>query len=192
MEDEWQIAADIRDGRLSSFLIRPFDYMLVPTDALRQRPPDVHGGGRFCRRRRCCGYSAVTCACRTTGNLGADGLLPGAGRADPILRQLRAGHDRVLAARNFDHWSSSSTRLNISLSGRVFPLDLMPPYFRAVTEWLPFKYELYFRWRSFSSASTAPSWCAGSGFQMLWVVVAFATARMLWARGLRSTRRWGG
>src|SRR5476651_1245984 len=28
VEDEWQIAADIRDGRLSSFLIRPFDYML--------------------------------------------------------------------------------------------------------------------------------------------------------------------
>jgi ABC-2 type transport system permease protein len=78
------------------------------------------------------------------------------------------------------------------LSGRVFPLDLMPAYFRQINEWLPFKYELYFPVAVFLERVTGAEVSRGLCIQALWVVAAFAGARLLWARGLRHYQAVGG
>ncbi len=191
VEDEWQIAGDIRDGRLSSFLIRPFDYMLYRLS--------LFGSGRLM-------YTAVA-------------ILPSALLLWIYRADLRVPHDAitwwltagslVLAAllQFFVSYALAMIAfwlLEIStivfivysfeyfLSGRIFPLDLLPPYVRQVTEWLPFTYELYFPVAIFMERVQGPALARGLVIQLLWVVVAFGGARLLWARGVRRYQAVGG
>ena len=191
VEDEWQIAADIRDGRLSSFLIRPFDYMLYRLT--------LFGSGRLM-------FTAVS-------------ILPSAALLWIFRRHLQvpSGWETwaltavslVMAAmiQFFVSYALAMIAfwlLEIStivfivysfeyfLSGRVFPLDLMPEHFRRITEWLPFTYELYFPVAIFLERVQGPALVRGLCIQGMWVLVAFGAARFLWARGLRRYQAVGG
>ena len=191
IEDEWQIAADIRDGRLSSFLIRPFDYMLYRLS--------LFGSARLM-------YTAVA-------------ILPSAVllwvyRADLRVPQDAAtwwltGFSLIMSAllQFFISYALAMIAfwlLEIStivfivysfeyfLSGRIFPLDLMPPVVRQVTEWLPFTYELYFPVSIFMERTQGPALARGLVIQFLWLVVACGLARLLWARGVQRYQAVGG
>jgi ABC-2 type transport system permease protein len=191
VEDEWQIAADIRDGRLSSFLIRPFDYMLYRLT--------LFGSGKLM-------YTAVA-------------ILPSAALLWFYRADLRVPHDpstwfltavSLVMAGLLQFFVSYALAmiafwlLEIStvvfivysfeyfLSGRVFPLDLMPASVQRVMEWLPFMYEVYFPVAIFMERVRGPEVTRGLAIQFMWVVFAFAGARLLWARGLQRYQAVGG
>ena len=191
VEDEWQIASDIRDGRLSSFLIRPFDYMLYRLS--------LFGSGRLM-------YTAVA-------------ILPAAVVLWIYREDLRAPDDAAtwaitavsLAMAGLLQFFVSYALAMIAfwlleistvvfivysfeyfLSGRLFPLDLMPAYLRQITEWLPFTYEIYFPVAVFLERIKGPDLARGLAIQAMWVVLSFGVARWLWARGLRRYQAVGG
>src|SRR4249919_2291818 len=141
-EDEWQIAADIREGQINSFLTKPMSYL----------------GYRFCifLSGRLV-YTAVT-------------ILPIAAIFFYFRRFIILPNDAVtwLAAivsllmsaliQFFLTYSLSMMAfwiLEIStivfivysfeyfLGGQMFPLDIMPPAVQAIMKWLPFYYELF-------------------------------------------------
>lgn len=81
------------------------------------------------------------------------------------------------------------------LSGAMFPLDLLNrwPWAFALTQYLPFPYQMYFpaailTGRIDSGADIA----RGLVIQLFWVLVAAGFARLLWARGLRRHTAVGG
>jgi ABC-2 type transport system permease protein len=86
-----------------------------------------------------------------------------------------------------------SLAIETTLSGQMFPLDLLPPAALAVVKWLPFYYQAYFP----VAIVTNPELDAAAiqdGFliQLGWVVLLFALGRLLWARGLRRHTAVGG
>jgi ABC-2 type transport system permease protein len=191
VEDEWQIAADIRDGRLSSFLIRPFDYMLYRLT--------LFGSGRLMYTTVAILPSAVLLwVFRSSLQVPHDGitwLLTAVSLVMAGLIQFFVSYALAMIA----FWLLEISTVvfivysfEYFLSGRVFPLDLMPEYLRQLTEWLPFTYELYFPVAIFLERVRGVELARGLAIQTMWVLIAFGAARLLWARGLRRYQAVGG
>lgn len=191
VEDEWQIAADIRDGRLSSFLIRPLDYMLYRFS--------LFGSGRLM-------YTAVAILpsvvllwfYRADLRMPQDAAtwwLTGLSLGMAALIQFFVSYALAMIA----FWLLEISTIvfivysfEYFLSGRIFPLDLMPASVQRVTEWMPFMYELYFPVSIFMERVQGPALVRGLAIQLLWVLVAFGVARLLWARGVQRYQAVGG
>ncbi len=78
------------------------------------------------------------------------------------------------------------------LSGRMFPLAFMPPFVQDILQWLPFPYELYFPVRVLMNRVHGADLWFGLGVQAFWVIVAAAAAQMMWRQGLRKYQAVGG
>ena len=99
-EDDWQIAADIREGNISQFLLKPIDYLWyrlclffsgrIAFIAMACVPLAVF---IFCFRRLCCRAGRRDGAARVCRFAGADG-------AAAIFHFLHDGDAGVLAAGN--------------------------------------------------------------------------------------------
>ncbi len=78
------------------------------------------------------------------------------------------------------------------LSGHMFPLDLMPRWFRAVLEWMPFTYELFFPVAVFLEKVQGAALFKGLSIQAGWLLASCLAGRAMWARGhapVRGLRR---
>lgn len=190
-EDDWQIAADIKDGRISQFLLQPVDYLtyrfclflsgravyttvaLVPVSLflLYQReylvlPPDA--------------WTAVAA--------GVSVLMAGA------LQFLIAYTMALLAFWVLD----VSTFIFIQFafeylaSGHLFPLDILPPALARVIQLTPYPYLLYFPVSvGLGRIQGADLW-QGLLVQAAWVALAYGLARWVWQRGVRRYSAVGG
>ena len=78
------------------------------------------------------------------------------------------------------------------LSGHLFPLDLLPEWFRRVQTWLPFTYELYFPVAVFQEKVTGRLVVQGLLIQTGWVIATWALGNWMWSRGLRRFQAVGG
>ena len=78
------------------------------------------------------------------------------------------------------------------LSGHLFPLDLLPEWFRRVQMWLPFTYELYFPVAVFQGKIVGRQVVDGLLIQCGWVLAAWALGRWMWNKGLRRYQAVGG
>jgi ABC-2 type transport system permease protein len=78
------------------------------------------------------------------------------------------------------------------LSGRLFPLDVMPDWLRNVLKFLPFTYELYFPVAILLEKVRGIELWGGLLVQAAWVAAAFAGARTMWRAGLRRYESVGG
>lgn len=87
-----------------------------------------------------------------------------------------------------------SLAIETTLSGQMFPLDLLPPAAHAVVKWLPFYYQAYFPVAIVTSGDGLSTTDIIQGFaiQIGWVVVLCALGRVLWLRGLRRHTAVGG
>ena len=65
-EDEWQIAADIREGQINSFLTKPMNYLGLSVQHFPQRPAGLHRRSRSFRSPGSSFISEVTSLCLTT------------------------------------------------------------------------------------------------------------------------------
>jgi ABC-2 type transport system permease protein len=190
-DDEWQIAGEIRDGRLSSMLLKPMNYIAYRFS--------LYTSYRFL-------YSLI--------------LAPGVFIVFLLLRQyivlptspvtwLAFFASSALAAllqffiavtiAMLAFWILEiSTIIFITysfeyfLSGRIFPLDLLPVWLRGFVKWAPFTYELYFPVQVFMERIKGPELLEGLAIQAGWVSIMWLAALTLWRRGVKKYQAVGG
>jgi ABC-2 type transport system permease protein len=83
--------------------------------------------------------------------------------------------------------------LNYVVSGQMFPLDLLPPFWKGVLDVLPFQYLAYFPAVVFlGNKVSGPKLAQGLLTEALWALALALLARWLYARGLRRYSAYGG
>lgn len=190
-EDEWQIATDIREGQINSFLIKPMNYLF-------------YRFGLFLSSRLL--YTVVT-------------ILPVIA-VFVIFRRYVTLPDAVLtyalslvslamaavlqflisfALAMFAFWILEISTIvfilysfEYFLSGRLFPLDIMPHWFQYAVKWLPFTYELYFPVAVFMGEIKGKALGQGLMIQAGWVLVLYLFATAMWRAGIRKYESVGG
>ncbi|MEO8205988.1 MAG: ABC-2 family transporter protein, partial [Chthoniobacterales bacterium] len=78
------------------------------------------------------------------------------------------------------------------LSGRLFPLDIMPHGLQSVLKWLPFTYELYFPVAVFMQEIKGRALFEGLLIQAGWSIVLYFVAITMWRTGVRKYEAVGG
>ncbi|MBI3882069.1 MAG: ABC-2 family transporter protein [Verrucomicrobia bacterium] len=190
-EDDWQIAADIKDGNISQFLLKPIDYLwyrlclffsgrlifsviaAVPVTVfiLLQRqyfvlPPDGITFAAFC-------FSTVLTA----------------------LLQFFISYSMAMLA----FWVLEvSTFIFIVFafeyiaSGHLFPLNILPPMWQDVMFFTPFPFQLYFPVSIYLGQLSRAELAWGLAVQAGWVALFYCVARFMWRRGIRKYSAVGG
>ncbi len=183
-EDEWQIAAEIREGQLSALLLKPFDFLayrsclfvgarilytamaLLPVLAVfwwyRQYLHwPAHASTWFWF------FISLTMAAAIQFFIAfALAML-----AFWILEISTV----VFILYSFEYF----------LSGRLFPLDTVPGVAGTILRLLPFPYELYFPVAVLMEKIQGSSLWSGLAIQFTWVLLCFLLARGLWRFGIR-------
>ena len=190
-DDEWQIAADIREGQLNALLIKPVNYLSYRTS--------IFLGNRVI-------HSATILPLVLLVFLGFHQYvrLPQVG-VTWLWTALSLGLAAMLqfflayAVAMLAFWFleiSTVVFIILSfeyfLSGHLFPLDLGPAWFRTASEWLPFTYELFFPVAVFLEKAQGVALWKGLAIQTGWVLAMWALGRWLWSRGLRHYGAYGG
>ena len=190
-EDDWQIAADIKDGNISQFLLKPVDYFLyrfclyVSGRAIYTTVALVPVAifAWFQREH-------LVAPADLTAGLGfvASTLMAG------LLQFLLAYTSALLA-----FWVLEvATFIFIAFAfeylagGHLFPLDILPPAVAGALDYTPFPYMLFFPVSIWLGRMSGDTLWLGLLVQALWVVAAFALARLVWSRGIRKYSAVGG
>jgi ABC-2 type transport system permease protein len=183
-EDEWQIAAEIREGQLSSLLLKPFDFLAYRSC--------LFVGSRLL-------YTAVTFLPVLGVFWWYRGFLHAPAHFSTWLvffpSLIMAGAIQFLIA--FSMAMLAFWILEIStvvfilysfeyfLSGKLFPLDTIPGTAGTLLRLLPFPYELYFPVAVLMEKITGHALIRGLCIQATWVLLCFLLARGLWRAGIR-------
>jgi len=190
-EDDWQIAADIKDGNISQFLLKPVNYLWFRFS--------LYLSGRIT-------YMMVAFApialliffLRDYFVLPADGLTFGLfalSLAMTALLQFFLSYTMAMLA----FWVLEvSTFIFIVYafeyiaSGHMFPLDILPPVIKEALFLTPFPYQLYLPVGIYMGKVTGAELVRGLIMQAGWVMVAYLLARFAWQRGIRKYAAVGG
>lgn len=77
-------------------------------------------------------------------------------------------------------------------SGYMFPLDLFPPWLRAITDWLPFRYQISFPVELMTGKlALADAWVL-IGKQYAWALGLAALGLFIWRQGVKRFQAFGG
>ena len=190
-EDDWQIAADIKDGNISQFLLKPVDYLwfrfclylagrgtyltvafiplLLVVFYLRDYfvlPPDAATFGLF-----------VVSVLMTA------------------MLQFFISYTMAMLA----FWVMEVSTFIFILyafeyiaSGHMFPLEILPPVVKEALFFTPFPYQLYVSVGIYLGKITGAALLKGLIVQAGWVVVAYFMARFAWFRGIKKYAAAGG
>jgi ABC-2 type transport system permease protein len=190
-EDDWQIAADIKDGNISQFLLKPIDYL-------------GYRLGLFISGRVT--YLAVAgiplvifIAC-----LREYFVLPSHWTVFALflfsttltaLLQFFVSYTMAMLA----FWVLEVSTFIFILfafeyiaSGHLFPLDILPPALERVLYFTPFPYQLAFPVGIYMGKTTGAELARGLAVQLFWVIAAYALARFAWGRGIKRYAAAGG
>ncbi len=190
-DDEWQIAADIREGNINNFLSKPIDYLAYRVSI-------------FLSSRLL--YTAITIfpviavfiwfrefivppKDLMTWPLFFVSLVMAAAIQFLIAYALAMLAFWILEISTVVFILYS---FEYYLSGRLFPLNVMPDWMQAILTWLPFTYELYFPVAVFMEKVRGPELWRGLAIQAGWVVISYVWARWMWRRGIRRYESVGG
>jgi ABC-2 type transport system permease protein len=190
-EDDWQIASDIKDGRISQFLLKPIDYLTYRFC--------LFGAGRLI-------YMAVAVIpvtlfilyLRRYFVLPADWSTLGWFSVSLVMTaalQFLISYTLALLA----FWLLEiSTFIFIVFAfeyiagGHLFPLDILPPMAARVLAFTPFPYQMFFSVSIYVGKVTGPALYKGLLIQAMWVLGAYIGARLMWNRGIRKYSAVGG
>lgn len=190
-EDEWQIAAEIRDGKISAYLTKPLNYL-------------AYRIGLYLSYRLLY-ISVVLIPIIVLGWIFREHLrFPSEG-----ITWLAFGASTLMAAflQFFIAYSLAMIAfwvLEIStivfilysfeyfLSGHVFPLDIMPGWLQPFIHWSPFTYELFFPAQVYMERVKGAALAEGLAIQAGWLLVSWICARTLWSRGVQKYQAVGG
>jgi ABC-2 type transport system permease protein len=190
-EDDWQIAADIKDGHISQFLLKPINYL----------------GYRLCLflSGRLI-YTVVACVPvtlfilwhREHFVLPTDAVTLGCFLVSLVLTgllQFLISFTMALLA----FWVLEvSTFIFIVFAfeylagGHLFPLDILPPAVAQALGYTPFPYMLFFPVNVYLGRVNGAALAEGLLIQLCWVIAALWLARFVWSRGLRKYSAVGG
>ena len=190
-EDDWQIAADIKDGNISQFLLKPIDYLWyrlwlfvsgrLAYLAVATVPLAVF---IFCLRK----FFVLPPDWGTFG-----WFLISAGLT--ALLQFFMSYMMAMLA----FWVMEvSTFIFIMFafeylaSGHLFPLNILPPAFERALFFTPFPYQLYFPVSVYLGKTTGMELAKGLLIQLAWVIAAYVAARFAWNRGIKKYAAAGG
>ena len=190
-EDDWQIAADIREGNISQFLLKPIDYLAYRLC--------LFFSGRITFITMACVPLAVFIFCFRSY------VVPPAGGAALIAFPLSLVLTALLqffisyAMAMLAFWLLEISTLIFILfafeylaSGHLFPLDLLPPALQHLLMFTPFPYQLYLPIGIYLGRISGPDLWRGLLAQLLWVLLAYAFARFMWRRGIKKYAAFGG
>jgi len=190
-EDEWQIAADIRDGQINSFLTKPMHYLSYRMTLFASYRllytlvtlPMVAGIFFVFRE-----YITLP-QHWWTWPIGALSVMMAA------LIQFFLAYSLAMMA----FWILEISTIvfiffsfEYFLSGQLFPLDLMPHWLQAALHWMPFTYELYFPVSVFLEKNTGAALWQGLAIQAGWMVAMYLVAKTMWRLGVRRYQAVGG
>lgn len=82
--------------------------------------------------------------------------------------------------------------INFFVSGHLFPLDLLPPFWSNLLEMLPFQYLAYFPAMVFLGKKTGDDLLMGLAMEAAWAILFFVLARWMYRAGLRHYSAYGG
>jgi ABC-2 type transport system permease protein len=190
-EDDWQIAADIKDGNISQFLLKPINYLayrlclffsgkLIYT-AVSLVPVGIF---IFCWRHDFVGpQGGVAFGCFLLSTL-LTGLL-----------QFFMSYTMALMA----FWLLEVSTLIFMVfaleyiaGGHLFPLNILPPVMARILDCTPFPYQLYFPVGIYLGQVRGMAIGRGLLIQTGWVLFFFILARFVWSRGIRKYSAVGG
>jgi ABC-2 type transport system permease protein len=190
-EDDWQIAADIRDGNISQFLLKPIDYLTYRLC--------LFGAGRLVYSLMALGPVLLFVLVQRRYLVG-----PADAATVPIfltsviltaLLQFFISYTMALLA----FWVLEvSTFIFILFAfeyvagGHLFPLDILPPAVARVLSFTPFPYQLYFPVGIYLGRVTGPELWQGLCIQVAWVGLTYVLARGVWRLGVRHYSAVGG
>ena len=190
-EDEWQIASDIREGQINSFLTKPVNYLAYRFS--------IFLSGRlvftavtivpialifvYFRDYLALPSSALTYVCAFLSLIMA------------ALMQFFITYSLAMMA----FWILEISTIvfivysfEYFLGGQMFPVDIMPAGIQAIMKWLPFYYELFCPIAIFMERLRGMEMAQALAIQAGWVVVMWGAARLMWQRGLGHYQAVGG
>jgi ABC-2 type transport system permease protein len=190
-EDDWQIAADIKDGNISQFLLKPINYLTyrlclffsgkIIFTLVSMVPVGIFV---FCLRQYLvapAGGWALVCFLLST-------LLA-------ALLQFFMSYTLALLA----FWLLEvSTVIFMAFAfeylagGHVFPLNILPPALEQALNCTPFPYVLFFPVSVYLGQVHGADLWHGLGLQAAWLVFFYLLARLVWIRGIRKYSAVGG
>jgi ABC-2 type transport system permease protein len=183
-EDDWQIAADIKDGNISQFLLKPIDYLWYRLCLFLS--------GRLAYMAVAAVPLAVFMVCMHRYFV----LPPGAAALGLFLAStcltalLQFFMSYTMAMLAF--WVLEVSTFIFILfafeyiaSGHLFPLDILPHRLQQALFFTPFPYQLYFPISVYMGKLAGAEALRGLAVQALWVVVTYVLARFAWGRGIK-------
>jgi len=190
-EDDWQIAADIKDGNISQFLLKPVDYLWFRLC--------LFFSGRLT-------YMAIAFIpltlfilyLRQYFVLPPDWMTFGLFMVSLVLTALLQFFLSYMMAMLAFWVLEVSTFIFILYafeyiaSGHLFPLDILPPAIERVLYFTPFPYQLYFPVGVYMGKMTGAALWQGLMIQAFWVLFAYGAARFAWHRGIKRYAAVGG
>ena len=190
-EDDWQIAADIREGNISWFLLKPIDYLWYRFCLFLS--------GRVAFTTMACVPLALFILCfRKSLMLPPDPVSFVAFLLSLIFAALLQFFiSYTMAMLSF--WLLEISTLIFILfafeylaSGHLFPISLLPHGLERVLLFTPFPYQLYFPVAIYMGKISGTQLEMGFLIQIGWVLAAFCLARFAWARGIKKYAAFGG
>jgi ABC-2 type transport system permease protein len=190
-EDDWQIAADIREGNISQFLLKPVDYLWYRLC--------LFCAGRITYMFVACLPLAVFILCFHNYFVApADGMIFAAflvSLALAALLQFFLSYSMALLA----FWILEISTFIFILfafeylaSGHLFPLDMLKPWQQHLLAFTPFPSMLYFPISVYMGKVVGLAVVTGLLTQCFWVLLVYALARFMWRRGIKKYAAFGG
>jgi ABC-2 type transport system permease protein len=190
-EDDWQIAADIKDGNISQFLLKPIDYLTyrlclffsgkIIFTAVSMVPVGIFV---FLLRQ----YLVAPAGGWALAGFVASVLLAG-------LLQFFMSYTMALLA----FWLLEvSTVIFMAFAfeylagGHLFPLNILPPALEQALNCTPFPYLLFFPVSVYLGQAHGAALWHGLAIQAGWTAIFYALARTVWRRGIRKYAAVGG
>lgn len=190
-EDEWQIAADIREGQMNAFLVKPLNYLGYRLS--------LYGSYRLL-------YTIVTVVpvaaliwyFRGFVTLPSSSLtwaLTAISLAMAGLIQFFIAYALAMLA----FWILEISTIvfilysfEYFLSGHIFPLDIMPAWIQSTLRVLPFTYEMFFPISIFMEKTKGADLWSGLAIQTGWLIFTWLAAHTMFSRGVRHYQAVGG
>jgi ABC-2 type transport system permease protein len=190
-EDDWQIAADIKDGNISQFLLKPIDYLAYRLCLF------VSGRISYLAVATIPLFIFIFCL-RHYFVFPADWPRFGLFLFSVVLTALLQFFTSYAMAMLAFWVLEVSTFIFILFafeyiaSGHLFPLDILPHGLAQFLFFTPFPYQLYFPVSIYMGKVSGPALVQGLSVQLGWVVFAYFFARFMWQRGIKKYSAVGG
>ena len=190
-EDDWQIAADIRDGRLSALMLKPINYLAYRAALyLSYRITYIAVVGLpivlvvwFLREHLRLPTDATTWfvfMLSTTMAAGLQFLM--AYILGLVAFWVLEVSTLIFIVYSFEYF----------LSGTIFPLDILPGWLQPFVKWSPFTYEMFFPVQVAMERIQGRAMWEGLAIQAGWLVVFYIVAGLVWRAGVRKYQAVGG